>query len=187
MKRNRLFTIFKKDDGAAVVETAIVLPILITVIAFVFEMGMYILLHSKLTRMAGVLTDTITRQNLSSSTLRGLLNTADTITFPFDFTRNGKIVVSQVRNSRQSNNAADMRISWQENKGGGVSLIGQPGMTPQNLPNNIIVIQDQTIVVTEVFYQYTPLVFRDIFSVQSIYKTAVFVPRTGDMNALLSN
>lgn len=181
----RFISFFKKDSGAAIVETALILPILITLIAGVFEMGMYILLHSKITRMAGVITDSITRQNLTQTALIGLMDTADNITDPFDFNRNGKMVVSQVRNSKQSNKPADMLISWQQSKNGGVSLIGSPGQFPQNLPGGITVIQDQTMVITEVFYQYSPLIFKNYLPIKSLYATAVFVPRTGDMNALL--
>ncbi len=174
------------DDGAAIVETAFVLPILIMLVALIFEMGMYILLHSKLTRMAGVITDAITRQNLTQSALIGLMNTADNITNPFNFSLNGKMVVSQVYNKKQSTKASDMVIGWQQSKNSGVSLIGSVGASPQNLPGNITVIQDQSIVVTEVFYQYSPLIFKNYLPIKSIYKTAVFVPRSGDMNGLLA-
>ncbi|MBX3457726.1 MAG: pilus assembly protein [Candidatus Paracaedibacteraceae bacterium] len=177
---------FHNDDGAAIVETAFVLPILIMLVALIFEMGMYILLHSKLTRMAGVITDAITRQNLTQSALIGLMNTADNITNPFNFSLNGKMVVSQVHNKKQSTKASDMVIGWQQSKNSGVSLIGSVGTSPQNLPGDITVIQDQSIVVTEVFYQYSPLIFKNYLPIKSIYKTAVFVPRSGDMNDLLA-
>ncbi len=186
MKHFSLTKKFGTDDGAAIVETAVVLPVLIMLIALVFETGMYILLHSKLTRMAGVITDAITRQNLTRPALLGLMNTADNITDPFNFSRNGKMVVSQINNSKQSTRTTDMVIGWQQSKNGGVSLLGSVGAYPQNLPGGITVIQDQSIVVTEVFYQYSPLIFRNYLPLRSIYKTAVFVPRSGDMNALLA-
>lgn len=176
----------KNDSGAAVVETVIVLPILITVVALVFEMGMFILLESKLVRMSGVITDAITRQNLTPAALTGLMDTANTVTTPFNFNLNGKMVVSQVRNNGQTTNIANMRISWQYSKNGGVSLLGTVGGRPSNLPGNVSVIQEQTMVITEVFYQYSPLIFKDYLSVRSLYVTAVFVPRSGDMNALLT-
>lgn len=181
-----LKTFSKNDSGAAVLETAIVLPILITLVALVFELGMFILLESKLVRMAGVITDAITRQNLTSASLTGLMDTANTITTPFNFNLNGKMVVSQIRNNGQTTNAANMRISWQKNKNGGVSQLGTVGSMPSNLPGNIIVNQDQTMVITEVFYQYSPLIFKNYLPIKSLYVTAVFVPRSGDMNALLT-
>jgi len=57
---------------------------------------------------------------------------------------------------------------------------------PKNLPGGVSVINEQTMVVTEIFYQYSPLLFKGYIPIQSIYLTAVFVPRTGDMNSLLS-
>lgn len=174
------------DSGAAVVETAIVLPILVTLVALVFELGMYILLESKLVRMAGVISDAVTRQNLTSTALTGIMDTANTITTPFNFNLNGKMVISQVRNNNQTPSPNNMRISWQQSKNGGVSLLGTVGSLPTNLPGDIVVTKEQTMVITEVFYQYSPLIFKDFMSVKSLYVTAVFTPRVGDMNVLLT-
>lgn len=176
---------FYREKGASLVETAIALPILIVLIAGIFEIGMYILLQSKLTRMAGVITDAVTRQNLSRPALVGIMDSAYNITNPFDFERYGQMVVSQVRNTALNSNPNQMVISWQQNKNGGHSRLGSPGSFPQNLPGGITVINEQTMVITEVFYEYVPLVFGRIIPARSIYKTAVFVPRSGSMNTLL--
>jgi Flp pilus assembly protein TadG len=174
------------EKGAAFVETAVTLPIIVLIIASVFEVGMYILLQSKLTRMAGVVTDAITRQALSRPALIGIMDSASTITIPFDFNKYGQMVVTQIRNTSSKSDPSKMMISWQQAKNGGTSQLGTLGNLPKNLPNNVSVINEQTMVVTEIFYQYSPLLFKGYVPAKSIYITAVFVPRNGDMNSLLA-
>lgn len=176
---------FRREKGASLVETAIALPVLIVLVAGVFELGMYILLQSKLTRMAGVVTDAVTRQNLTRPALIGIMDSAYNITNPFDFERYGQMVVSQVRNTAVNSNPRQMVISWQQSKNSGQSRLGSPGNFPQNLPGGVTVINEQTMVITEVFYEYIPLVFGRVIPARSIYTTAVFVPRSGSMNTLL--
>lgn len=56
---------------------------------------------------------------------------------------------------------------------------------PKNLPNNITVINDQALIVTEVFFNYKPLVFKNFYDTKTLYKISVFVPRVGSMTTLL--
>ncbi|MBW8309136.1 MAG: pilus assembly protein [Candidatus Paracaedibacteraceae bacterium] len=182
----QLKNFYHREKGAAFVETAITLPIIILMIASVFEVGMYILLQSKLTRMAGVVTDAITRQALSRTALIGIMDSAYTAAHPFDFSKYGQMVVTQIRNTSSKSDPSKMIISWQQAKNGGMSQLGAPGSVPKNLPGGVSVVNEQTMVVTEIFYQYSPLLFKGYMPVKSIYLTAVFVPRSGDMNSLLT-
>lgn len=185
MKDKTLNLFFRKERGAALAETAVVMPILILLIAGMFELGMYILLNNKLVRMAGVVGDVVTRQNISRANLTALMQNAFVIAKPFEFSTYGKMVVSQVRNSANSTDTSKMLISWQQAINGGVSLIGLPGARPVKLPDDITVINNQSMVITEVFYEYSPLIFTKFFNPQSLYKVAVFVPRIDTMNTLL--
>lgn len=177
----------RQDKGAAFVETAFVLPVLILIIGGIFETGMYLLLNSKLTRMAGVVCDAVTRQDLSRASLIGLMDSADTVTRPFDFNKYGQMVVSQVRNTSTNSDPTKMLISWQQSKNGGVSRIGLPGQRPTNLPGDVTVINDQSMVITEVTYAYSPLIFQGYLPITTLYKVAVYVPRQGDMDTLLAD
>lgn len=183
--KNRMRLFFIKDKGAALVETAITLPILVLLVAGIFEISMYALINNKLVRASGVLGDMIARQNLTRANLIALMDTVDVIFKPFDFGQLGRIVVSQVRNDGMTTDPTKMLISWQQTKNGGVSKIGIPGQLPKNLPNNITVIKNQSLIVTEVYYDYVPLVFHGFFSGKTLYKISIFVPRVGEMNPLL--
>lgn len=185
--RHLLKKFLREDQAAAFAETVIVLPIFISLLSGIFELSIYLIINNKLVRTAGVLGDMITRQNVSSATLTAFMNTASTVFSPFNFSPSGKVVVSQVQNKKLSTSAADMSISWQQNINGGVSKIGTAGSIPTNLPGGIIVVSTQTMVITEVFYQYSPLIFTGLIPSRALYAVSVFVPRVDTMNTLLAN
>lgn len=175
----------KKEEGAAIIESAVTLPILILLISGVFEFTNYALINNKLIRSVGVLGDMVARQNLTRANLIALMGTVDVIMSPFNKNQHIRLVVSQVRNNGMTSNPQKMIISWQQQINGAVSRIGTPGNLPINLPNSITVVNNQALIVTEVFFNYSPLVFKGFFSSDPIYKVSVFIPRVGSMNALL--
>ncbi len=175
-----------RECGAAMVEMAIILPFAILMLTGIFEISMYILAHNKMIRVAGGIGDTSTRENTTAANIIAIMNTSDNLFKPLNFAPNGSVVVSQISNSTLSNLAQDMRINWQYSINGAVSQLGTAGSLPVNLPNNISVISNQSMVITEVFYNYKPIVFPNIVPTKTIYITSVFTPRVGDMNTLLS-
>lgn len=176
---------FKDDKGVAFIETALVLPFLILIISGIFEYANYALINNKLVRAAGVIGDMVARQNLNRSNLIAIMQTADKIIQPFNNTTNAQVVVSEIYNSKFSTDTSKMVISWQQQINGANSRLGTPGNVPVNLPNNITVINDQSLIVTEVFFNYTPRVFKSIFGIKLLYKVSVYTPRSMNMNTLL--
>lgn len=183
IKLLRLFR--RKEEGAALVESAITLPILILLISGIFEFTNYALINNKLVRTVGVLGDMIARQNLSRSNLISLMETVDVIMAPYNKNQQIRVIVSQVRNNGMTSDPQKMIISWQQQINGAISNVGTPGNFPINLPNNITVVNTQSIVITEVFFNYKPIVFSGFFNSDPIYKISIFAPRVGSMNALL--
>ncbi|MBL9029354.1 MAG: hypothetical protein JNK42_02650 [Caedimonas sp.] len=176
---------FRITRGNVLTEFAIITPVVVVLFSGIYETSNYILLNNKLSRTVGVIGDMITRQNLTRQTLTAYLNTAQNVLYPFDFKANGSIVASQVQNVGMTTDPAKMMISWQQNVNGASSKLGSPGQFPTNLPGNVTVINDQTIVVTEAYYQYRPLVFVSFFPPKTLYRASVFVPRAGSMNTLI--
>ncbi len=171
--------------GSVIIEFAFVVPVALLLFTGIYELSNYILLHNKLVRAVGVIGDMLTRQNMTRPTLIAYLKTAEDVLKPFDFGQYGSIVASQVQNKGMTTDPKKMIISWQQNYKGAVSLIGTPKATPVNLPGEITVIKDQTMIVTEIFYHYKPLVFESFFPSSTLYRASVFVPRSGSMNVLL--
>ncbi len=174
-----------QNRGNVVIEFALVLPVLVSLLIGTFELTMYVLLHNKLTRIAGTLNNVVTVQNLTREKLQAILGTADTIAQPFDFTANGRMVISQIQNEGATDDANNMMISWQESSNGGVSKLGAPGDAPNNVPGDLEVTGSQTIVVAEVFYNYTPFFIGGFLQDTALYKATIYVPRRGTMNSLL--
>jgi len=176
---------FKINRGNILSEFALIAPVAILLFSGIYEISNYILLNNKVIRAAGVVGDMISRQNITRPILTAYLNTASDVLQPFDFNTNGSIVASQVQNVGLTTDPAKMTISWQQSVNGASSKLGLPGQFPANLPGNITVIQDQTMIVTEVYYSYKPLIFANFFPPTILYRASVFAPRTGSMNTLV--
>ncbi|OJX14161.1 MAG: hypothetical protein BGO77_04235 [Caedibacter sp. 37-49] len=180
----QLSNFFRKNRGSVLIEFAVVLPLIIVLCAGVFELMMFALLNNKLTRTVGVLGDAITRDDIKRSEITSLLNTARTFLKPFEFNSAGSIVVSQVRNDGLTTDPSKMVISWQVNINGAASRLGTVGARPANMPNSLTILNDQAVVITEVFYNYQPIVFKGFYSNKRLYHVSTFVPRVGSMTSL---
>ena len=183
IKIRQLFV--KNEEGAALIESAITLPILILIISGIFEFSNYSLINNKLARAAGVLGDMVSRQNLTRANLIALMQTVDAVMIPYNKNQQIRVVVSQIANKGATTDPTKMTITWQQQVNGATSNFGDAGSLPKNLPNNITVLSDQAIIVTEVFFNYTPIVFQGFYSNSTLYKTSVYVPRVGSMTTLL--
>lgn len=178
-------TYVRSTTGAVIIEFAIIVPVVVSLFIGIFEFSNYILLKNKLVRAAGVIGDFSTRQNITRVLLTNYLKTANDVLKPFNFSQYGSIVSTQVQNVGMTTDPTKMIISWQQSYNGGTSKIGIVGTAPKNLPGGITVIKDQTIVITEIFYQYKPIIFQSLFPAQNLYRASVFVPRAGSMNILI--
>ncbi len=177
----------KNSRGSAAIEFAIIMPVLVLFLSGIFELCMFALLNNKLVRIAGTMGDLVSMQNINLTTLQGIIATAPDMAQPFTYTGQGNVIVSLVYNNGQTTDPTKMLISWQQADSATVnSNFGKPGQRPTNLPNNITVINDETLVLTEVFYNYVPFIFTNIIPAQTLYKTSVYVPRSGDMVTLLT-
>ncbi len=185
--------IFKKflyqRKGSAVIELAIILPVFIVLLSGGYEIVMYALLHNKVARIAGTLSNVISLQNMPRSDLQTILGSAEVIATPFDFdptTGNQGVVVTHVHNEGSTQDPANMQVSWQETVGSLGSKIGAGAGAPvASMPNDLELVGKQSAIIVEVFYTYEPLIFKNFMLPVSVYKTHISVPRIGTMNKLL--
>lgn len=186
MKMNHLVRNFLRNKGGnTLVEFALIMPLMVLLVSGIFEICMFALINNKLVRIAGTISNVICMQNITQAKLLAIMNTADEMAKPITFVGRGDVIVSQIYNLGKTTDPSKMRISWQFKNGASASKIGITGGIPANLPNNIEVLNDESIIVTEVYYNYTPYVFQNVVPAQNLYKTAVYVPRLGDMTTLL--
>ena len=146
---------------------------------------MFALLQNKLVRIAGTMSHIVSLQNISRAKLQAIMGTAEKIATPFSFNGVGGTIITQVSNDGETSNPGNMIISWQETTGNFTSKFGSAGSSPSNLPNDVTVTNDQSLIITEVFYNYSPFIFSGLIDNQMLYKTSVYVPRIGDMDTLL--
>lgn len=177
----------KNNRGNTAVEFALIMPLLVLLVTGIFEICMFALINNKLVRIAGTLSNVISMQNVTSTKLLAIMNTADEMAKPLSFAAKGSVIVSQIYNNGKTTNPANMRISWQQKTGTSTSHFGLPGSRPAALPNGLTILSDESIIVTEVFYTYEPIVFKAFIPNQVLYKLAIYVPRLGDMTTLLTS
>lgn len=174
----------KNTLGSIAIEFALVMPIYILILTSGYELTMYALLQNKTQRLAGVMADTVARQNVSRETVEAYMGEASQFMSPFGFVP-GRMTISQLQNINQSNDRADMRISWQVSFQGSATNMGIPGDMPLDLPDFFVLEGNQTAIVCEIKYQFTNFVFMSMLANQEFYVRYVTVPRKGDMNTLL--
>jgi Flp pilus assembly protein TadG len=180
MNSTRFF--WKSKKGTAAIEFAVIAPLFITFIAGLFELAMFMFLNVKLQVLASTIANNVTIQQTASRTnIQGMLGVEDTITYPFKISNKGGIVVTQIQPTAQNPNI--MTISWQV-ASGAVSRLGSTGAVPVNVPGNITLTAGQSMIVTEVFYNYAPIIFGIFITARPLYTTAVFLPRQGTLSTL---
>ncbi len=160
----------RDTSGVSVVEFALLLPLLMLIGAGALELVNYLLANQKLERIASITADNVARNTLAPSersivdSFAGVNNIAE----PFDFNANGRIIMTGVIGVASGNTVVG-KVVWQRCAGslGGISsIVGSQPANPNlwatgpnaTLPNNVSLLQNQLVVVTEVAYQYQPLI-----------------------------
>lgn len=181
--RNLLRTLWRDRSGVSALEFALVAPVLALFTIGTVEFGRLILVTQKLQNGAFILSDLASRdRTLSEDQLANIFLATNTLMQPFAFETNGAAIVTSVV-AGPSNNAV---IAWQRRNGAGVSAqsrVGLEGSAP-NLPAAIDLKEGDTLIVTEMFYDYEP-VFGLTAGAQTIHKIAYYKPRLGTLETLL--
>lgn len=175
----------QNTDGSALVEAAIVAPFLIGLMAGLFEMMALIGAYQKSSQVATGVADMVARaeDGLRESQLNDIFLAVPYVADQLDFDGRGRIIVSMVVGTPGNGN----RISWQRCGGadlGTTSAFGGEGAQNVSLPGGIVVAENQSVVVTEVFYDYESLLSVDFLSNIVINEQAVFRPRFGALDVI---
>lgn len=178
--------ILSNQKGSAMVEFALVVPLFVAVMGGIYDLTSLGMVNSKVTRISGTISDMVSRHDLTQTQLRAIMGTAHQMARPYNFAGGaGEVIVTQVTNDGETSDPDNMIISWQESLGDGTSLFGTPGNFPVNLPGGITVIDDQSMILVEVSFIYTPVFLESVLGSQTLTSTSVFVPRLSKMDTLL--
>lgn len=172
----------RDEAGLAAVEFALILPLLILFSLVMIETSRFLLLNLKLSHVATSMADLATRErDLSVGTLDSLFASVQHLIQPFPFASMGVVIVSGVT----ENQAHAMTVSWQRRGAGSLTPTSEVGTAggAATLPDTIDVGADQTMVVSEAFYQYQPWLL-GVIPAQLLRHVAYFRPRLGLLTQL---
>lgn len=179
---NRLRKLRRDNRGVAAIEFALLLPMLIALLIGCLEVTFKIWSTQKAEKLAVTLSDVVAQSTaVTNSDLQSLISTVDKIMDPFAFGDNeGKIFISSVYVQQGQ---TDAEVNWQcafPSSGGfsAASKLGSKGATA-NLPAGFTLIEKDNVIVTEVFYKYTPIAPGLLFDESTVYRRAWFKPRLG--------
>lgn len=171
----------------ALIEFALVLPLLLAFLLGMIEMGRYTIIQQKLDKVTFAMADFVTQSTtVRESDLNGFVLAVPEIMKPFNFS--GSVIFSSVTVPSAAIAGCPVInitcIAWQRRPlGGDTSRIGAQG-GGATLPGGYAIIAGQDVIVAEVFYDYTPLIvsagnFIPAFGPHQLYKAAVYKPRQG--------
>lgn len=174
---------FLKDTrGAALIEIALSIPVLMTLLTGIVETGFFLMLNQKLQHTAVAISDLTTRdEDIAQATLDDIFSAAPQIMAPFSMGERARVIVSAVGQEE----GQSPRILWQRGGSGSLVQLSELGLegTIPTLPTDITMRDNETLVVTEIFYTYEPFIFQVIDPVL-MRRVSYFRPRIGTLTTI---
>ncbi len=168
--------------GNAAIELALAMPILLMLSLGGFEMTRYIIIQQKISKTVNTMGNLVARSpSLAEADMTNMFFAVDHLMDPYIMGANGTVILSDV-----SNNGATVKVNWQR-KGGGTyiasSKIGVQGGVA-TLPAGFTLAVNEDTVISEIYYNYTPLVAPNIVAAKVIYKVKYYKPRLGALTVM---
>jgi Flp pilus assembly protein TadG len=169
----------RAEGGVAIVEFALVLPVLMTLLYGTVEITRYILITQKVEKMAHSVAD-VTAQSATASlaTLNQVMAAASDIMKPYSMSTNGRIIISSLYRPQGEDDAS---INWRHQSTGGLSVtsqLGAIGAIP-TMPTGFVFEERENVIAAEVYYQFSPLISSQFFGTTTVYRIAFYKPRLG--------
>lgn len=171
----------KEDKGVASIEFAIILPLLTYILIGIYDVSTFVFCADKMQDVAQQVSNIVTRGTATTTAqVNTLLQASAVIAQPFNFTANGKVIVTCVTLNTTTNKAQE---SWQLSYGSGA---GVSKLSLNSLPGGLTPTANQSYIFTEVFYAYQPLIPNYVLqgSSKTLYSLTAAVPRQGQMSTL---
>lgn len=172
----------RSEKGAILAELALALPLFISLLTGIVEVGNYLLVNLKLQHTVVAIADLVTRdESITQDLLDDIFLAAPQIMAPFPMGEDAVVVVSAI----SQNADTPMTIFWQRRGGGTLnqnSEFGIEGEVP-TLPAGLTLRDDETILATEIYFAYEPIIF-EFLPIQVIRKSSFFRPRIGALQEI---
>ena len=174
---------FRRDDsGAILTELALSLPLYIILVTGIVEVSNYLLINLKLQHAVVSIADLVTRdETVSEDVIDDIFAAVPQILAPFPTGERSVTIVSAL--SQTEDIAAS--VFWQRDGGGTLAATSEFGAESDaaTLPVDITMRDNETILATEIFYLYEPLIFEFIPS-QTLRRASYFRPRIGSLQEI---
>lgn len=181
--RQCLRNLWRDEDGAILIEIGLSLPLFLLILMGTVETGNFLLTHLKVQHTVVSVSDLVTRdEKISENVVADIFLAVPQIMAPFHQEDSTLAIVSAI----SQNEDTPASIFWQRSGGGTLSKsseFGVEGDTLPTLPGGLSLRDDETILATEIFVTYEPLIF-NFFEPQTIYKASYFRPRIGALQEI---
>ena len=176
------FKFMKSTGGTALVEFALILPILLMLVLGAFEMTRYIIIQQKISKTVSTMGDLVARSpSLASADITNMYAAVPHLMEPYSIGAKQVVILTNV-----SNNGSATKVNWQR-KGGGTyvanSKIGAVGATAK-LPAGFTLAVNEDTIISEIYYSYQPIVAPNIVAAQVIYRAKYYKPRLGALTVI---
>ncbi len=179
------------NSGVALIEFALVMPLLLVLFIGTVEFGRLAIIQIKLDKAANTMADLVTQgTSVTQEQLNDFAGILPQIMQPFNYS--GSVVFSSVVQTSVPIPPCDGTgslscITWQHKAtpSGPDSRIGAPADNA-TLPGGYDVHPAENVIVAEIFFNYAPMInatayFVPSLQAQQLYKIAVFKPRQGTL------
>ena len=178
--RNYFANFFKDCRGAAVVETAMILPVFMLMVLGGTEITRYVMLNMRLDRAAMTVADlTSQADSMSVSKMNAIFDAVAPIMNPFTLGNHGTLIVTSITRT-----GGTTTINWRQSFGGS-------GASSQVASSPVALNDGETVIVGEAFYQFTPYFAPSQFTAgitnRSLRKVALYRTRMASLTTISNN
>lgn len=177
--------------GVAMVEFAMILPVLMLLAAGSFEVARYALIMQKLDRIVATLSDLVARsgsETMSATQISNIMDSAFFMAQPFDISGESMMILTSVEGrAGQAPQILSQRTAGVVTGAGSAvgSTINGDATLPTAFPDagsGETLSEGETLIVAELVYNYTPYLIGSLgfFGSQTFYRDAYFRPRFTD-------
>lgn len=183
----RFADVTRDRRGMVLQETALILPLLITMMLGGYDVARFALLQQKLNRVVMTTSDMVAQgETISIPEVDIIFTATSTMVLPFTAGSSQVVILSSV----SATGAALPKVDWQR-KGGGTltgvaSKIGAVGANA-TLPPGFLVRAGENAIIAEVFYKFSPTFIPALVPPAVLYHRAVFRPRQSSLATLCAN
>lgn len=172
--------LLRSTRGAAAIEFALILPILVITLLGTVEVGRFVQLYMKVQTVAGNVGDIMSRpEQVAASDLSSLFSASPVMMNPFEAGPKLRIIVSGVVVPAQND---PPEVAWQSAGGGSLAVASNIGAVGSvaNVPDGLVTFGGEALIVAETVYDYDPWLL-GIVPDQIVRETAYFRPRRGTL------